>query len=233
MLSVIRYFLLAVWSMLCISSAILLMIILINRKIPLIMARTVWAPGIFFILGVQLNIKGLENVPKNEPLVVVSNHRSFLDIAIMFGVVPVNLYFVAKEELKKMPFIGWFMMATGMIFIDRSDRKKSMISLDKAGKLVNKGKNVILFPEGTRSKEGEIAQFKRGAFILVKKAKVRILPVLHEGTADVWNKDRFKLKSGRVDVKIGFPIGAEEYTKMNVTDLADFTKEKIVSLKED
>ena len=101
------------------------MVIFFSRKLPLWMARNIWAPGILFCYGAKVEKSGLENIDKNKPYIYIANHESFLDIAVLFRSIPVNLYFIGKEELKKMPFIGWYMAAVGMIFIDRSDRRKS------------------------------------------------------------------------------------------------------------
>ena len=132
----------------------------------------------------------MEVIESDKPYVFVCNHQSYLDIPILFRAIPTNLYFVAKKELRIIPFLGWYMMATGMIFIDRSNRKKSMESLKRSARLINQGKSVLMFPEGTRTFEHQIAPFKKGPFILSKEANVPILPIgiRQTGKTFTWGK---------------------------------------------
>ena len=147
-----------------ITAAIVVILITFNQRIPVKMARTMFAPGILWACGIKLQIMGLENLKEDESYVFIANHQSYLDIPVLFRAITHGLHFVAKKEIKLVPFIGWYMMATGMIFIDRSNRVKAVASLDKAGKLIKNGKDVLLFPEGTRSKTGQIGEFKKGPF---------------------------------------------------------------------
>ena len=193
----------AVWSILCISSSMIVLLFTFNRAIPVKMARTLWAPGALILAGVKkITVKGLENVDTSKTYVVVANHQSYLDIPLLFKSIPVNLYFVAKKQLKSVPFLGWYMMATGMIFVDRKNRDKAVASLNAAGEQIKSGKSIFMFPEGTRTKDGNLGSFKSGAFHLAKKANVEILPVKINGTGSIWNMNSSKLKSGNVEVKV-------------------------------
>lgn len=212
-----------------ISSALLLMIITFNRKIPLIMARTCFAPGILWACGAKLKIEGAENINPEQPYVFVSNHLSYLDIPVLFGALPVNLYFVAKKEIAWVPFIGWFMAATGMIFIDRANKAKAIESLSRAGKLVKGGKNVLMFPEGTRSRHGEVSQFKKGPFVLAAQAGVEVVPVAIEGTDEVLKAGSFRIQPREVIVRIGEPVAAAE---KELNRLIGEVREKVVEMRE-
>jgi len=179
------------------------MVILFNRKIPVKMARTLWAPGILKLAGVKtITVDGIENIDLSKTYVVASNHQSYLDIPLLFNILPINLYFVGKKQLKHVPFLGWYMMATGMLFIDSSNRQRAMQSLKLAGERIKKGKSIFIFPEGTRSKDGNIGDFKKGAFILAEKSKVDILPIRINGTGKIWNVKHGALKPGNVEIKI-------------------------------
>ena len=87
------------------------------------------------------------------------------------------IFFIAKKEIKQIPFLGWYMSIAGMIFLDRSNHENAMRSMRNAGNEIKKGKNIISFPEGTRSKTNQIGQFKRGSFIIAKEGKIPIVPV--------------------------------------------------------
>lgn len=174
------------------------------------MARTLFAPGILWACGVRLKVFGLEHLHKDESYVFVANHQSYLDIPVLFRAVPHGLHFVAKKEIRLVPFIGWYMMATGMIFIDRSNRIKAVASLDRAGKLIKNGKDVLLFPEGTRSKTGVLGEFKKGPFMLASKADIRVVPIHISGTEKILPAGSFLLQPNTVSVQIGQPIGQGE-----------------------
>lgn len=205
-----------------------------NRQTAVKMARTVWGPGVLFILGGRLNIQGVESINRTKPYIIMANHLSYLDIPTLFASVPLNIHFIAKKELKKVPFLGWYMMATGMIFIDRKNTKAAKESLKAAGSLIRKGKTVLIFPEGTTSLTGELIPFKKGGFHLALEAGVDILPVSIKGTNKVWPENNaIKFKRGTIDVNIGSPLSVKEYTtdKESVKQLTAAVFEEIKRLQ--
>ena len=171
------------------------------------MARTVWAPMILWMAGIKLTVKGLENIPAGkQSYIVVANHQSVIDIPILFYVLPFNVYFVAKKEISKVPFIGWYMHVMGMIFLEKGGRDKALQSMISAGTLIRAGKSVITFPEGTRSLDEKIGSFKAGTFMLAEQAGVDILPVKISGAGKIWPSGSFTIKRGPVTVSFGKPI---------------------------
>ncbi|MEQ8471001.1 MAG: lysophospholipid acyltransferase family protein [Marinoscillum sp.] len=186
------------------------------------MARSMWAPGILWICGIRMRVTGGQQLSKQDSYVFVANHQSYLDIPVLFRAITVNLYFVAKKELKKIPFLGWYMMATGMIFIDRTNRAKSVESLKRAAKLIAKGKSVIMFPEGTRSKDGFLADFKKGPFMLASQAGVDVVPV---GISEPNGSFRVnKFRKTIIEVSIGDAI-PQSYG--NVSDIIQKTHDEV------
>lgn len=198
------------------------MVVTRNKKLPLNMARTFWSPVIIGATGAKVTVSGKDNVNPEKAYLVVSNHQSYLDIALLFRHLPVNLHFLGKEELRKMPFIGWFMRSMGMVFVDRSDRRKSLISLKKAGELITNGKSVMIFPEGTRSKTGKINRFKKGGFFIAQLSNAEILPVKIEGAINVWPRSIINIKPGSVKLTIGKPF---TFSEIGEKDLALFANE--------
>jgi 1-acyl-sn-glycerol-3-phosphate acyltransferase len=207
------------------------MIVTFKRDLPLIMARTIWSPGILWSAGVKLEIYGKDLVESGNstPAIVVSNHSSFLDIPIMCRVIPLNLHFTAKSQIKRMPLFGLYMMATGMIFIDRSNRKKAIQSINKASELIRKGKNVLIYPEGKRSITGVAGPFKKGAFHLAIKSGADVIPVAIEGADTIWPKSSLKLFPGKVKVQIGARIPSNAYTEATVQSLADKARDAVTA----
>jgi 1-acyl-sn-glycerol-3-phosphate acyltransferase len=210
-----------IWSIICICTSVLLRYLLFTPRYSVAMARTVWSPVILFLGGVKIEKRGnidFKNI--QEPCIVVANHASVMDIPILFNTVPFNLYFVAKRELWKVPFIGWYLYAMDMIFIDRSNREKAMQSMINGGRLIREGKSVMTFPEGTRSKN--ISNFKQGTFVLAEKAKVNILPIYLHQTQVIWPSEKFHIKPAKIIMHIGEAISTEH---LNEDNIAEFSKE--------
>lgn len=233
--SFIRHFMMTVWSMICISLSIVFMIIFFNRQIPLVIARTIWSPVLLWLAGAKLKVAGRENINKNlpRPIVVVSNHISFLDIPCICRAIPFNLFWTAKSQIKRMPFFGIYMMATGMIFIDRSNKQKTIISINKAIQLIRNGKNVFIFPEGRRSVDGKTGVFKKGAFLLAVKSGADVVPVAIMDTDKVWAKKKFRLHPGKIKVAIGTPIPTASYDETSIPELTNKVRERVIALCHD
>jgi 1-acyl-sn-glycerol-3-phosphate acyltransferase len=165
-----------------------------------------WSKGILFLCGVKLRIKGLENIKKNENYVFVSNHASLVDIPITQACLPGDFRFVAKKELTKIPIWGFALKHGGYIIIDRGNSIEAMRSLERAAEKIKKGISVILFPEGTRSPDGNIQSFKRGSFLLAAKTGIPIVPISIKGSFSILPKKQLRVKGGVVDVIIDKPI---------------------------
>ncbi|NQX97275.1 MAG: 1-acyl-sn-glycerol-3-phosphate acyltransferase [Flavobacteriales bacterium] len=227
MMSVVRLFFMLIWTLSLMLIAPFLIPLTFNRQFPLYMARTIFSKGLLKIAGVRLSVFGVENIPKNEPAIYIANHCSHLDIGVLCRVAPVNLHFIGKKELAWVPIVGWYMFAAGHIFIDRKNRKKSIASLKKASIKIKEGKDVIMFPEGTRSKTGEINAFKTGAFHLAIDAGINIIPIHIKGTHSLWPATNNTITPGPVTVRIGKPIDSTKYTKATIKEFVAAAKSSI------
>jgi 1-acyl-sn-glycerol-3-phosphate acyltransferase len=194
------------------------------------LVKKVWAPCILKVSGVKIKVNGLENLIEDEPCIYVANHQSHYDIPALICALSPTLFFIAKKELKNVPFLGWAMSAAGLIFIDRSNKQKSIESLEEASSLIKSGKNILSFPEGTRAKNGEIRLFKRGTFIMAKQAKVKIIPISIFGSHKVHQANSLKIKSGTIHVTIGKPIAFETYKDLNPDAIAEKVQKEIIIL---
>lgn len=215
-MGVIKITIMLIWSIICITLSLVFMVVTFNRKNALKMARWMWAPGILKVLGVKPVLTGVENYDSSKTYVIMSNHLSSLDIPTLFKSLKLNIHFIAKKELKKVPFLGWYMSATGMIFIDRNDTSSAKLSLEKAGQLVKNGKTVLIFPEGTVSLNDKMLPFKKGGFHLALASGVEILPIAISGTNVVWpDGTNTKFGKSQVKVKIGRPISTQNVADVN------------------
>jgi len=229
-MSAIRLLLLFIWTLSLMALAPLMILVTFNRQAPLFVARTLFSKGLLWLAGAKLSVSGVENIPKNKPAIYVANHCSHLDIGVLCRAALVNLHFIGKKELAWIPIVGWYMYITGHLFIDRSDRRKAVTSLRAAALKIKSGKNVIMFPEGTRSKNGELASFKSGAFHLALDAGVNIIPIHIEGTHEIWPASRNIITPGKLNVHIGQPIDTSKYTKKTVKDLMVITHSAVEEL---
>jgi 1-acyl-sn-glycerol-3-phosphate acyltransferase len=204
--SVFAALVVAVWTSVWICIAAVVALVTWNRDAPLVMARRIWAPVVLWAAGVRYRVEPLPALDPATPHVFVMNHQSMLDIACAFGSIPLPLRFIAKKVLKHVPFLGWYMWLTGMIFVDRSGGSKAVRSLAKAAARIKAGANILVFPEGTRSKDGAILPFKGGPFMLALQAGVPIVPVAIEGSGRVLPSGSFLVRPGEVRLKVGKPI---------------------------
>lgn len=193
------------------------------------MARTFWSPVILWLSGVKIKVKGLDNLAKNQPYIFVSNHQSLLDIPALFSTIPLNLHFLGKAELKKIPFLGWFMRTMGMVFIERGDPQKSMSGLYQAANLVRQGNHLVIFPEGTRSKTNQIKSFKKGTFLIAKMALVPLVPIKISGANEILSAGKRKVSSGTISILVGKPF-LLDYNSDNLVELANITRNKVIEL---
>jgi len=162
-----------------------------------------WSRAILRASGTSVVTLGLEEVQWDAPQVLVCNHNSVFDVLAVASVLPEPYSFVGKKELDSIPFFGHAWKAAGHISIDRSDRQRSVASLRQAGeKLRREGGTVILFPEGTRSGNGQLLAFKKGAFVLAKEAGVSIVPAIIRGSGNIVGRGR-RVRKTTVHIQFG------------------------------
>jgi len=190
----------------------------------------VWSNSILWISGVKVELIGQEHLRPNESYVYVSNHVSLFDIPVVMKAIPGQLRIVFKKELAKIPIFGWQLKLGPYILIDRQNPGKAMQSLNQAIEKIKRGVSVLLFAEGTRSKDGSIQSFKRGAFTLATRSGKKIVPVTIKGTYEILPKKKFNIKSGKVKLIIDKPIEHDGNTeKSSEVALMNEVREIIVN----
>lgn len=169
-------------------------------------------------------IEGLENIDKKKSYVIVINHNSMVDILALYFL-PLNFRWVSKREVFRIPYVGQLLTIHGDIAIDRSKGADSMRKVTEDGKMwIGRGASIAMFPEGTRSKSGEMGRFKQGAFVLAKEAGVEILPVVMHGTRTVLNKFYLVNWCNVLKVSVLPPISAEEVAATPMPELMEKTR---------
>ena len=191
-----------------------------------------WCRSLLWAGGVEVEFEGLEHFQPARPAVIVSNHESWYDVFALAGLLPVDYRFVGKKELNKIPFFGAAWMACGHIAIDRSNRKAAIESLRTAGdKIRREGAVVVMFPEGTRSSDGELRPFKKGAFVLALESGVPVIPIGISGSRSLMPKGSFLVRPGKIQVRIGAPIEVDGLTVADRDQLMDRARERVRQLR--
>jgi 1-acyl-sn-glycerol-3-phosphate acyltransferase len=188
----------------------------------------VWAQLLLWSVLARVRVRGLEKIDPSKTYLFVANHQSYIDIPALFANLPTNFRILAKKSLFSVPFMGWHLRRSGHIPIDRSSSKSGLKSLYEAAERVKSGTSVIVFPEGTRSVDGAIHEFKGGSFLLATRAGVPIVPITINGTRAVLIKDSWHLHPGKIELIIHDSIDASPYTPKNIDELAQRTREIIV-----
>ncbi|MCB9644416.1 MAG: 1-acyl-sn-glycerol-3-phosphate acyltransferase [Myxococcales bacterium] len=195
-------------------------------------ARYMWSPVLLGITGSRVHIHGMEKVDWSKPHIFASNHQSTLDIVAAFLALPIPLRFVAKKELLYIPFLGWYMWAVGMIFVNRKKGKEAIRSLERAGELIRNGADIIAFPEGTRSGDGKVHPLKKGVFVVALEAGVPIIPLAIEGTRYSMPKDTFRVRAYEIHVALGEPIETKDLSYEDRELLMERTRNALGALHE-
>jgi 1-acyl-sn-glycerol-3-phosphate acyltransferase len=186
-----------------------------------------WARSILWVSGVHVRLKGFEHFDSLQSCILMPNHQSNFDIPVLLGRIPIQFRWLAKAELFKIPIFGRGMRGCGYISIDRSNRKSAFRSLKEAARKIRDGVSVLIFPEGTRSTDGQIIAFKKGGFVLAVDAGVPIVPIVISGTRAVMPKGRLLIESRDVVMEILAPIDTSGYTRKTKEDLMQKVRNSI------
>jgi len=168
-----------------------------------------WSKGLLRIFRVRLRVHGLETIDRSRNYIYVSNHASMFDIPIVAAGIPDDVRLVYKKELEKIPVFGWGLRWGSYIGIDRGRGAEAMKSLDAAVERIRRGVSVLLFAEGTRTLDGRLQPFKRGAFNLAVRSGVPVIPMTINGSYSIVPKHSLHIRPGVVDLFLDPPIPIE------------------------
>jgi 1-acyl-sn-glycerol-3-phosphate acyltransferase len=182
------------------------------------------AHSIMFISGATYSIKGLENIPEDETVLFVGNHKSMLDIPVLMKNVKFPIAFVAKDSLKKTPFLNWWMVLLDCLFLDRQNSKQALKTILYGIEKLKSGESLVIFPEGTRSTTDTLLPFKQGSLKLAEKSKVRIVPFAIKGTDSVFEKNGFNLIPNKIYLTFGKPFYIEDIPKTTYKKTGEYVQ---------
>ncbi len=214
-----------------VSIAAIIMVVVFRRSaaevqfLPRTLGRVV-----AWLSGVSVSMTGGGLLEPGRPYIFAANHQSQFDIFALQGYLGRDFRWLLKLELFKIPVFGKAMHLAGYIPVDRTHGRKALKSLDEAARRIAGGISVAIFPEGTRSPDGKLGQFKAGAIVLAIKAGVPVVPVAIVGTHQVLPKGRLLVRPGRVEIRVGAPIPTSEYTVKQKQELAERLQGKVAEL---
>jgi 1-acyl-sn-glycerol-3-phosphate acyltransferase len=189
-----------------------------------------WTWVILRLGAITLRVEGLENVDPKRSYVFMVNHQSNIDIPVLIqSLRAFQLRWIAKKELLRVPFFGWAMWATKHIVVDRSDPSEAVRSLARAKERISAGISIVVFPEGTRSRDGKLLRFKKGGFLLAVKTQTTIVPITINGSADVLPAGAWRLRPGTIEVIVEKPVPIGGFRPGNLRLLSDQVRNRIAA----
>ena len=202
------------------SATIVLSIFLPSRWVSLI-CGTFWSRLNAWLTPISVNVTGRENVDPQQSYVVVANHQSLYDVFVLYGFLGIDFKWVMKQEMRSVPGLGIGCEKVGHIFVDRSNRKAALASIKAAESKIINGTSVVFFPEGTRSRDGALRQFKKGAFRFALDLNLPILPVTIVGTRKILPSDSLDLLPGKARLIIDEPMRVDDLDGKDIPRLME------------
>ena len=199
---------------------------------PIAWVAKQWSKLLLFISGIPYTVNGLDHLDPDQQYVFTANHESAFDILLVYAALPHKLVFLAKTELKKIPFLGWAMVLGKHIFVDRKNHKAALVSMDIAKDSLKKyPRSIMIFPEGTRSLDGQMKPFKRGGTVLAIETGLPIVPVAICGTFDVIKKGSFNIHPKMIGLVIGHPVPTTGLSIEDRNTVTETLRQQVVNLK--
>jgi 1-acyl-sn-glycerol-3-phosphate acyltransferase len=191
-----------------------------------------WARGVLASAGVRVHVRARASLDPGRAYVFMANHLSLVDVWAVLVAIPVPLRFIAKKQLGAIPLFGWAMRAGRFIFIDRQNAASARRSIDEAAKRVRSGQSVVMFPEGTRSRDGRLGPFKKGGFHLAISSGVDIVPVAIWGSRELMPRGSARIYAGEVSIEIDEPIPTSSLSVDDRDALVERVRDRIASMLE-
>lgn len=195
---------------LLVSSMTVLLMMLGMPKLGWLLTCRPWARGVLWIVGVRINLRGAENLA--GPAIFISNHQSLIDVVFMPSFLPRRVRWIAKQELARIPVWGWGFGSSGAIFINRRHPRQAIESIRQGLDKLPPDWSIVIYPEGTRSKDGRLQRFKKGVFHIAMQSRLPVVPIGMWGARDIVPKGASVVRPGRVEVTVGAPICTDHWT---------------------
>lgn len=224
-------FLLGFWfASIAFLAPFLILLVLISKN-----ENFIYSPVRFFIraglamVGVRVEVSGLERLDPKQTYIFTPNHQSLIEVPLFVAYLGRNPAYLGKKEVFKYPIFGYGIRLIGVVPVDRSNSPAAVESAKLATENLKRGKSYVVYPEGTRSRDGRMLPFKKGAFMMAIDAGVPVVPVTVSGATKIMPKAQVKVFPSTVRITVHDPISTAGYSKENVLDLMEQTRTKILS----
>ena len=186
-----------------------------------------WSLLNLYLPGARVALRGKEKIEKGRAYIIMSNHQSLLDPWVLIAKLPLQLRWIIRSGVKKMPVFGYALERMGHVYVDRTKRKSTAASLEKAAQKLKEGSSVVVFPEGTRSRDGQLLKFHKGGAIIAIKTGAAILPVTINGSRFALPKGTLALMPSKIEVIVGNPIDPRMFVEAKKEELMAVVKSAI------
>lgn len=222
----------AIWTLLLATLASTLhMLTLGYGDVSMWVARRLWVPPVLAFARIKLDLKGGEELRGDRPYIAVANHQSVLDILVLFLAIPrLPIRFIAKQVLFYIPLFGWYLWLTGYVAVNRGNRSKARKSLVRAAsRIAKRNTTIVVFPEGTRTPDGTVKRFKKGAFVLATQCQAPVVPIALAGAYGVMNRHEWHVYPGTIHARVLPPIPSAGHVYEGRDDLASAARQAIIA----
>lgn len=186
-----------------------------------------WSLLNIFLSGSRIRVRGKDKIQKNGTYIVMSNHQSLFDVWALIGRLPLQIRWIVKSDIRKIPLFGYALERMGHLYVDRGNREQTIRSLQDGLKNLRKGTSIVIFPEGTRSKDGKLQEFRKGGAIMAISSGIPILPVTVNGSRFVLPKDTLDLMPGKIEIVMGDLIDPSPFKREQNKELLAAVKTAI------
>ena len=200
-----------------------------SGDLVLALAR-LWSRVILGVPGVKLEVKMRAPLEPGRPYVFMPNHASMVDIWVVFVAIPASFRFIAKKQLASIPLFGWAMAAGRFIFIDRQNAASARRTMDEASRRIRAGQSVVIFPEGTRTRDGRLMPFKKGGFHLAIDSGAAVVPVAIKGSREVMPRGAALIRAGTVTLEVDAPIPTTGLTTSDRDALIEKVRSRVAAM---
>jgi len=224
-------FLLAFWfASIALIAPFLIAIVLVTRNENLLYTPVrVFIRAGLAMVGVRVEVNGLERLEPKQTYIFTPNHQSLIEVPLWVAYLGRNIAYLGKKEVFKYPIFGYGIRLVGVVPVDRSNSPAAVESAKLATENIRRGKSYVVYPEGTRSRDGGLLPFKKGAFMMAIDAGVPVVPITISGATRIMPKGQIKIFPSTVRVTIHEPISTSGYSKANIAELITQTRDKIFS----
>ena len=192
-----------------------------------------WSGVILRASGVSVRVLHPERLVRDRSFVIASNHESFYDIPVLFALLPMPVRFLAKRNLFRHPVLGWAMAAAGFVPVDRGERGRTAATIEKSLRRLDDGSSLIVFPEETRTRTGDLLPFKTGAALLAIRAGLPVLPLGIGGTFRIQKRGGFMITPSDVGLAVGAPIPVDGRTPRERQAVTEALRERVAALRDE